>query len=60
MVWIRTIPPPEASGELHGVYQAIAFARGGVADVHRAQSLNPRTLRAISSCTGPWSSRAPH
>jgi len=46
MVWIRTIPPPEAGGELQAVYQAVASARGGVADVHRAQSLNPRALRA--------------
>lgn len=46
MAWIRTIAPSEASGELGEIYRAIESSRGGVADVHQAQSLNPRALRA--------------
>ncbi|OIP41835.1 MAG: hypothetical protein AUK47_05635 [Deltaproteobacteria bacterium CG2_30_63_29] len=46
MAWIDTIEPENADGELAQFYQAIGAARGGVAEVHRAQSLNPRALRA--------------
>lgn len=46
MPWIKTVAPDEAEGELQEVYRAIAGARGGVADVHRIQSLNVRALRA--------------
>lgn len=46
MTWIRTITPEESEGELRSIFNAIAFARGGVAEVHRAQSLNPRALAA--------------
>src|SRR5260370_42324065 len=46
MTWIATVPPEEAEGELRGIYRAIGAARGGVADIHQAQSLNPRALRA--------------
>jgi uncharacterized peroxidase-related enzyme len=53
MTWIKTVSPEAARGDLddvHGaldeIYRAIAAARGGVAEVHRAQSLNPRALRA--------------
>ncbi len=46
MTWIRTIAPPDAQGELEEIYRAIASSRGGVADVHLAQSLNPRALKA--------------
>ncbi len=46
MPWIETIPPELATGELDDLYAAIGGARGGVADVHQVQSLNPRALRA--------------
>lgn len=46
MAWIAMTPPAQAEGELREVYTAIAGARGGVADVHQVQSLNPRALKA--------------
>lgn len=46
MTWVETIAPEEAQGELAEVYKAIGSARGGIAEVHRVQSLNPRALRA--------------
>lgn len=44
MPWIDVIRPEEAEGELADLYRAIAGARGGVADVHQVQSLNPRAM----------------
>ncbi len=46
MAWIESVPPELATGPLGEVYAAVAGARGGVADVHRVQSLNPRALVA--------------
>jgi len=46
MAWIETIGPDQASGELAEMYRKIAGARGGVADIHQVQSLNPRVLMA--------------
>lgn len=46
MAWIQTISPEESRSELRALYDAIAAARGGVADIHRVQSLNPRAMRA--------------
>ncbi|MEW6322287.1 MAG: carboxymuconolactone decarboxylase family protein [Acidobacteriota bacterium] len=46
MAWIDTISPEAADGELAATYARIAGARGGVADIHRVQSLNPRVLAA--------------
>jgi uncharacterized peroxidase-related enzyme len=46
MTWIRTIAPSDAQGELDEICRAIASSRGGVAEIHQAQSLNPRALRA--------------
>src|SRR6266849_2347604 len=46
MAWIRVIDPEGADGQLRDIYRAIASARGGIADVHRVQSLNARALRA--------------
>lgn len=46
MTWVETIAPETAQGDLAEIYRSIASARGGVAEVHRAQSLNPRALRA--------------
>ena len=46
MSWIQLIDPDRATGELRDIYNDIASARGGIADVHRVQSLNARVLRA--------------
>lgn len=46
MPWIQTIPPEAAAGELAQLYEGIAAARGGIAEVHRVQSLHPRAMRA--------------
>ena len=46
MAWIQLIDPDRAAGELRDIYNEIATARGGIADVHRVQSLNARALRA--------------
>lgn len=46
MTWIKTIGPAEATGALADLYEAIGAARHGVAEVHLAQSLHPRALRA--------------
>lgn len=46
MAWIETIAPEHATGDLAEMYRKIAGARGGVADIHRVQSLNPRVLMA--------------
>lgn len=43
-MWIHGIPPAEATGELKDLYARIGGARGGVAQIHQAQSLNPRVL----------------
>lgn len=45
-MWIRSIPPADASGELKELYERIGGARGGVAEIHMAQSLNPNVLAA--------------
>lgn len=44
MAWIETIAPEHATGELAEMYRRIAGARGGVADIHRVQSLNHKVL----------------
>ena len=44
MAFIRTISPESAGGELREIYRAIGDTRGGIAEIHRAQSLNPRAL----------------
>lgn len=46
MTWIQTISPASAQGDLAEIYAAVASARGGVAAIHIAQSLNPRAIRA--------------
>lgn len=46
MAWIRTIDPAGADGELKATFERIAGARGGVADIHQVQSLNPKALAA--------------
>jgi AhpD family alkylhydroperoxidase len=43
-VWIENVPPSEATGELKDLYERIGGARGGIAQIHQAQSLNPKAL----------------
>ena len=43
-MWIESIRPTEATGELKTLYDRIGGARGGVAQIHQAQSLNPKAL----------------
>ena len=43
-MWIESVAPAEASGELKDLYEQIGGARGGVAQIHQAQSLNPKVL----------------
>ncbi|MCA1673283.1 MAG: carboxymuconolactone decarboxylase family protein [Actinobacteria bacterium] len=45
-MWIESIAPAHATGELKDLYERIGGARGGVAQIHLAQSLNPRVLAA--------------
>jgi len=46
MAYIRTVGENEATGELGALYGQIAKARGGVASIHQAQSLNVPVLEA--------------
>ncbi len=46
MPWIETIDAASATGDLRAAYDRIAGARGGVAQVHQIQSLNPGALIA--------------
>jgi len=43
-MWIESVLPSAATGELKELYDRIGGARGGVAAIHQAQSLNPRVL----------------
>lgn len=43
-MWIESIAPADATGELKDLYERIGGARGGVAQIHQAQSLNPKVL----------------
>lgn len=43
-MWIESIAPADATGELKDLYDRIGGARGGVAHIHQAQSLNPKAL----------------
>lgn len=44
MAYIKTIDYTESEGELRGIYDQIISSRGKLADVHKAQSLNPATI----------------
>lgn len=46
MAFIRTVAVAEAQGDLGRLYEQIGKARGGVADIHQVQSLNPPALAA--------------
>lgn len=43
-MWIQSVLPSAADGELKEIYDRVGGARGGVAAIHQAQSLNPRVL----------------
>jgi AhpD family alkylhydroperoxidase len=45
-MWIDAITPADASGGLKELYERIGGARGGIATIHQAQSLNPGILAA--------------
>lgn len=45
-MWIDSVSPDAATGELKNLYERIGGARGGVAAIHQAQSLNPSVLAA--------------
>ena len=45
MSWIQIVDPTAAQGELAHLYTAIDKAHGGIANLHRALSLNPRALQ---------------
>lgn len=45
MAWIKTIEPADAKDDLQKIYQAIFEKRGKVANVMKAQSLNPEALK---------------
>jgi uncharacterized peroxidase-related enzyme len=44
MARIRVIQENEAEGMLHEVYQGLIKSRGKLAEVHKIQSLNPKTI----------------
>jgi uncharacterized peroxidase-related enzyme len=46
LAWIKTIPPPEASGELLEQYARMRDPTGNVANILQIHSLNPAALRA--------------
>lgn len=46
MSWITTIDDTEATGELKEIYQELKRKRGKVANIMKAQSLNPHAMKA--------------
>lgn len=44
MPYIDVIEPEEATGDLKDIYDEVVRSRGKLADVHKIQSLNPRTI----------------
>ena len=46
MAWIKTVEEAYAASELREVYAAVRTARGHIANIFKAQSANPRALRA--------------
>lgn len=43
-MFIETIPPQEATGSLEEIYSSLTKNRGKVADIYKAQSLNPEVM----------------
>lgn len=46
MVWIKSLPPAEALGELLEQYNRMRDPSGSVANILQVHSLNPAALRA--------------
>ncbi len=44
MPLIKVIEPEEAEGELKDIYQDLIESRGKIAEVHKIQSLNPKSI----------------
>jgi len=44
MARIKVIQENEAQGELHDIYESLIESRGKLAEVHKIQSLNPKTI----------------
>jgi uncharacterized peroxidase-related enzyme len=44
MARIKVIQENEAQGELHDIYQGLVQSRGKLAEIHKIQSLNPKTI----------------
>jgi len=44
MAYIKTIEPDEATGELRDIYEHLIKSRGKLAEVHKIQSLNPKSI----------------
>ena len=44
MPHIKVIEPEQAEGELKKIYEGLIQSRGKVAEVHKIQSLNPKTI----------------
>ncbi len=44
MAYIRIIEPEEAEGELKEIYDDLIQKRGKLAEIHKLQSLNPRSI----------------
>ena len=62
MPYIRTIPPPEATGKLKEIYESgggPSAARVKVAMIRPVQSLNPDALMAWSALGAGTDPRAP-
>jgi uncharacterized peroxidase-related enzyme len=47
LVWIETVSEQKAIGDLKRAYEAVLRSRGKIANIMRAQSLNPNALRAF-------------
>ncbi|MCP4458853.1 MAG: peroxidase-related enzyme [Cytophagales bacterium] len=44
MPYIKTIQPDQAIDDLKGIYDGLIKSRGKIAEVHKIQSLNPRSI----------------
>ncbi len=44
MSYIQVIEPEEATGELRNIYDKLIKSRGKLAEIHKIQSLNPRSI----------------
>lgn len=44
MPYIETIQPEQAEGELKEIYDGLVASRGKIAEVHKIQSLNPKSI----------------